>query len=664
MSIVPITKIQTLFFKDDVEKALKIAQEVGAVEFKEIKKPVTNFEQSVIFDSKEAKSAGLLLKISHTLNFLSHYEPKVSTLTKLMKGSTISVKESDLKNGLPTEVELNPILEQVSNLEFVLNENKEQLKIRSEQRTALLPWQGISVPLNSLKTNYTNTYLVHVVKISDKSKLDLPFSSRLEAALNKAGIEFYIEENGEFFFSLTTFGHDYDVEVTNIIKAMGGEVVNLEEGENTPTEEIKALDIQIQILENKIAEIEKDILVFSAKNLETIRLAHDAYVWTVDREQVLNVAKTSNYFILFEGWCNEKNLPALKVKLTENNILYTIEEIPLAEDEEVPVEIENNSLIRPFEIVTRLNGLPGNKDLDPTPFMAAFFFLFFGLSLTDVGYGFFLMVVASMIIFLFKVAPMVKLFGKLLFLMGLGSFTVGMVFGGYLGIDMANMPKFLQSIQKFDPIGNPLPVFYLALSLGVLQVMTGMVLKIVTEAKNNRLVTGLLDQGPWLVLFTALILYGLSANNLIAANSESLLMLIYVAVGAVVLASGRTGTTLMGKIQNSLLSIYSSIGYLSDILSYSRLLALGLATSALAFAVNLIAGIVGDMVPYVGFVFAGIILIVGHLFTLVINTLGSFIHSSRLQFVEFFGKFITGTGKEFKPLTRKESYVNVVKDSG
>ena len=134
-------------------------------------------------------------------------------------------------------------------------------------------------------------------------------------------------------------------------------------------------------------------------------------------------------------------------------------------------------------------------------------------------------------------------------------------------------------------------------------------------------------------------------------------------VGAVliVLAAGRNGEGVFGKIIAAFLGLYAGVGFLSDILSYSRLLALGLATSALAFAVNLIASMVLG-VPYIGFILAAVIFLIGHAFTLIINTLGAFIHSARLQFVEFFSKFIVGTGKEFTPLTRSEDYVTVGDD--
>jgi V/A-type H+-transporting ATPase subunit I len=332
--------------------------------------------------------------------------------------------------------------------------------------------------------------------------------------------------------------------------------------------------------------------------------------------------------------------------------------------EEPPVDIVNNSFIQPFEAVTRLYGMPGHKDLDPTLFLAGFFFLFFGLSLTDVGYGIFLMAVATMILTLFKVAPVVRTFAKLLLFMGLGSALVGLLFGGYLGIAPESLPSWLRAIQLFDPIGNPLPVFYLALGLGVFQVMVGMFLKIYSDARNGELMNGILDQGPWLFVFFAAIAYlGVTTGYLnIIATPDQLINLIYVGLVLVVLASGRKGKTILEKVQSAALSLYASIGYFSDILSYSRLLALGLATTALAFAVNLIAEIVYDAVPYVGIVFAGLVLVIGHTFTLAVNTLGAFIHSARLQFVEFFGKFISGTGRLFRPFAREKSYVSITPD--
>ena len=371
---------------------------------------------------------------------------------------------------------------------------------------------------------------------------------------------------------------------------------------------------------------------------------------------------TTNSALVFEGWVKANKYSSITKDLEAADVAAVLEAIDPGE-EEPPVEIENGTWTEPFEVVTRLYGMPGHKDLDPTAFLAGFFFLFFGLSLTDVGYGFFLMIVALGLLFFAKVPRYIRTFAKLLFFMGLASASVGLLFGGYLGIAPEALPSWLLAIQLFDPIGNPLPVFYLALALGVFQIMVGMVLKIYSEYRNNRLMNGLLDQGPWLMMFFILIsLLAATLGYITFISTEQIVNLIYVGIVVIVLASGRNGDTILAKVQSAALSLYDSIGYFSDILSYSRLLALGLATTALAFAVNLIAEIVSGSVPYLGPVLAILVLIIGHLFTLAVNTLGAFIHSARLQFVEFFGKFIGGTGRQFTPLARSEKHVVAIND--
>jgi V/A-type H+-transporting ATPase subunit I len=400
---------------------------------------------------------------------------------------------------------------------------------------------------------------------------------------------------------------------------------------------------------------------FAQTHLKPLQIAAELLSWQKSRFDVVSHAQASRYTVFFDGWLNQNRREQVEAEFKEHNLAAVLSDLELTDGEEPPVEIENHPLVQPFEAVTRLYGMPGHKDLDPTAYLAGFFFLFFGLSLTDVGYGLFLMVAGALVVTVLKVSDATKLFAKLLFFVGLATVFAGALFGGYLGIDSAQLPQVLQDIAYYDPIGNPLPVFYLALSLGVFQVMVGMLLKIYSEYKNGRFVSGVIEQGPWFFTFCVAILALLTSLEYVAILPMAIVVnLIYVGVALVAISGFFRGEGgVFGKIMSSAARLYDSIGYFSDILSYSRLLALGLATTALAFAVNLIAGMVID-VPYVGLILAGIILLIGHAFNLAVNTLGAFIHSARLQFVEFFGKFIDGTGREFAPLTRTEEHVVVI----
>lgn len=666
MAIVPITKIRIFSYRHDVAKMLEIAQKIGAIEFKKVEEIEGFLNESNTPNTLVSESNSKLANISRVITFLSNYEEKLGTFAKLRKGSLISISETQLNKDLLNESELESVLLNFNILESRLNNIKTEINLLKERRFNLIPWQSLKVPLGSLKTKRTNTYLFKIKNLkSNKAQSKLSLVDLVTELLGNFKIESYIVDAGKHYFSVTVPALTDVNSVIQAIKSIGGEAVNLFGYTNTPIKEIELLEAELTNTNKILVEINEEIALFTINYLRQIKLAHEVLVWSCDRQAVYDVTKTTKHITFFEGWADKYNLQTFKKQITEAGLLCSVIEVPLDKDEIPPVEIKNHKLIQPFEIITRLNGLPGHKDIDPTPFMAGFFLLFFGLALTDVGYGFLLVLVSLLILFYFSVAPAVKMFGKLLLMMGVSTMIIGMFFGGYFGISMSHMPKFLQDLQMFDPIANPLPVFYLALAVGVVQVMFGLMLKILREVRNGQIMTGLLDQGPWLLLFTSLILYGASTLGYVAGESESFVTLIYVSVALVLISSGRSGKTLLGKIQMSLLSIYNSVNFFSDILSYSRLLALGLATSALAFAVNLIAGIVYEMIPYVGVIFAVLVLLVGHTFTLVINTLGSFIHSARLQFVEFFGKFIVGTGKAFKPLTRRESYINFLKeDSG
>ena len=538
------------------------------------------------------------------------------------------------------------------------------MRLRKKNRFSFL---GLDLknPLKALKTRYTETHLVKFGVVSTKDSAKFSFASSLESKFIENGFNAYAEEISTNLFTITIYGQETQSVASTIVKSLGGEVVQLPPGSGTPSEEIEAINNKIALLNDEKAKIEKQLSDLCVDKLSLLRVIFDFYNWKLDREIALNEAVLTKRVAVFEGWCESKQLDNLKANFDKSGVVCLVEKIEPKEGEEPPVALKNHPLIEPFEIVTKLNGMPGYKDLDPTPFMAFFFFLFFGLALTDVGYGLTLMILSLPFLVYFVISDSAKQFAKLIFLVGLSTSIVGIFFGGYFGISMSKMPEFLQALQVFDPIANPLPVFYLALAMGVIQVMFGIFLRVVSEAKNGRLVEGLLTSGTWLFLFVALILFGASSlGYLTSVSEEKMVTLVYVAAIAVMIGNGMVGKTIGEKIKLSLLSAYGSVSYFSDILSYSRLLALGLATSALAFAVNLIAGMVNEMIPYVGIVFAIMVLLVGHAFTLAINTLGSFIHSARLQFVEFFGKFIASTGKEFKPLTRKKSYVHIIKDSG
>ena len=272
------------------------------------------------------------------------------------------------------------------------------------------------------------------------------------------------------------------------------------------------------------------------------------------------------------------------------------------------------------------------------------------------------MALTGVVLLRYKIQHGMKQLLTMLFFGGLGSFIVGFMFGGYLGISPEVIHPALVSLQLFNPITDPLPVFYMSLAFGFVHISFGIVLDIVRSINAKDTLNGVLNNVPWLLMFALLFTMVLAQIHLFpeAVNGFVLASWGMGALGVAVLimvTQGRNGTNIFSKLATGVLSLYSGVNYLSDLLSYSRLLALGLATGALAFSINLIAGFIAGDSLGIGTFFAVIVLIFGHTLNVTLSVLGAFIHSARLQFVEFFSKFVTGTGRAFNAFRKKERYV-------
>jgi V/A-type H+-transporting ATPase subunit I len=228
----------------------------------------------------------------------------------------------------------------------------------------------------------------------------------------------------------------------------------------------------------------------------------------------------------------------------------------------------------------------------------------------------------------------------------------------------------VKSVMIFDPMKSYFVFYRLALALGAIQIYWGLILKVYEEARNKNYAEAFFEGVVWLVIITSLLIMLFASNFCIQLNLSptSLLpgtlllpaMAIFGICAIIVVVFGaRTEKNFffrlfLGGLRLTILGgIFS---YLGDFLSYIRLMALGLVTAGIASAINDI-GRMTLGIPIAGVVIFVVILVGGHLFNIGINTLGGFVHTLRLQYVEFFQKFFAGGGVRFNPLRRNEKYV-------
>jgi V/A-type H+-transporting ATPase subunit I len=309
-------------------------------------------------------------------------------------------------------------------------------------------------------------------------------------------------------------------------------------------------------------------------------------------------------------------------------------------------------------------GLPPYKAFDPTPFLQINFYLFFGICFSDVCYGIMLTILGAYLTKKTKPYRGVNHFSRILLYGGVSSILFGALLGSWFGDlykpDYLGKGNFLLRLQEMfvvlDPIDKTIVALLCALGIGICNQFYGILLKMYGALRNRDYMGAFSDGVCWLVTLAGLLMMiGKIFTDIPAALFNTGFWLFIVGAVGLVLTQGRDFKSPFGKLAGGLVSLYGIMGsygitaFIGDTLSYCRLLALGLTTSIVAMTFNLMAGMLRE-VPYVGFLIFLVVLVVGHLFNFTISVLGAFVHSMRLIFVEFFGRFYEGGSRPFQPL--------------
>ena len=417
MSVVPMQKVRVVVHQSDVDGFLTIVQRGGAMEFSE-----TTAEQTVL-PTMEFPHAQLFPRVQHAVAFLELYTPQIGLWTKLRKGTQSRFSESDILKKIQDTDVVTAVVEDLEKIQVELAEKTDRVRVLEEQHELLEMWSNLPMKLEHLQTTTTTTKLVS----TDVPKTNL--EEKLREVLTEANVLFSITKVSASQLAVTVSKETNLHQLTKWVESVDGVVHVTPEGTETPEVEFVKVSEMLAKAKGDVALMHDQAEHFAITHLKTLHVASEVLVWERDRYAAVDSAVATQQTVVFDGWLNADKRADVETALQQKNVAAVISVVALGADEQPPVDIKNSTFIQPFEVVTRLYGMPGYKDLDPTVFLAGFFFLFFGLSLTDVGYGVFLMAVSAIILTLFKVAPVVRTFAKLLLFMGLSSALVGLLFG-------------------------------------------------------------------------------------------------------------------------------------------------------------------------------------------------------------------------------------------
>ena len=442
-----------------------------------------------------------------------------------------------------------------------------------------------------------------------------------------------------------------------------------------PQARMQDLNARIEKLRAEIDGAEAEIRTYAALR-SAMQYTIDYFSMRIEKYDVLGRLWQSPHVFVITGYIPAESAPALEKELTEKFEAYVELETP-AEDEDVPVKLKNNAFAAPVEGVLESYSMPGRKEIDPSTLMAVFYYFLFGMMLSDAGYGLLMVIGCGIALAKFKnMEESLRKFLKMFLYCGISTVFWGAMFGSFFGDAVTVIGKTFFNVDIaipalwFTPLNEPMRLLLFSFLIGVIHLFAGLGAQFYQLARQGLWKDAIFDVVFWYMLVGGGILYLLSMQMF--ADMVSLGFTLPAAVGTagaiaagigavgIVLTAGRESRSPFKRLLKGLYGLYGVSSYLSDILSYSRLLALGLATGVIASVFNQMGAMLGNSPAGVAvFVFA---FLVGHTLNLGINVLGAYVHTNRLQFVEFFGKFFEGGSRKFNPFSAKTKYFKITEE--
>lgn len=431
----------------------------------------------------------------------------------------------------------------------------------------------------------------------------------------------------------------------------------------SPREQVERIKVDIAAANEQIDKLSEKLAGYaeSRTNLEYLL---DYYEIRLDKYRAFDSLSCSKSAFVLEGWLPESKCDDVIGKLEESDAFCEL--IEPEPDEAPPVLLRNGPITEGGEPILQMYSMPSKNDIDPTGVMSIFYYLLFGIMLGDAAYGLIMIAATAFVLLRFKPEPAKRKTMKLFMFSGFAATIWGFLFGSFFG-DLPNViaHTFFGVAQDvavfkpiwFDPITNPMQMMYFSIAFGGVHVLTGLLMGVITAAKNRDYVAAVCDYASWLVLLLSVIGWALLTMfalplpfTIPSIVPNILLTLAALCVLTILVMNGRSSRSIPKRLLKGAYALYGITSYLSDFMSYSRLLALGLATGVISQVFNQMGSMVSGAGGIVGIILMIVVCIIGHAFNIGISLIGCYVHSCRLQYVEFLGKFYEGGGREFAPL--------------
>ena len=671
MAVLQMRRINICAMKENRKKILELLQKRGCLELIESESEDTVFAktntaaQISIFERNTALA-------ENALEILDIYSAEKKSMLSSLEGKR-EISNAEYMNAVTNQQNtmsfVNKIIRQKKDID-----DREALIVKSrEEIQALMPWMALDVAMNYQGTKKTG-FLIGSVTGSYNQEQLIQQTEAIEELPENVYMQVVSADKYQTYITCVYMKEEQE-DVEKALRQMGftrPPVI----AHHVPKVSIKNREKRIEKTQSEIEAIKAEICREAAMRNE-IKKISDYYTVRADKYKVVGKVLQSKHTFFIGGYIPEKEIKPLREKLEKNfTVAFDVEEPE--EDEDVPVLLQNNKTAGAVEGVVTSFGYPAKHEIDPTAITAFFYYFLFGIMLSDAAYG--LIIFLGCLWALKKypnMSPSMAATLRMFKNCGISTLIWGVLFGGYFGdaITVIGNTFFEVDITVpalwFAPIEHPMRMLIYCMIFGIVHLFTGLAIKGYMMLKQKDVMSFVCDVVLWYAFLIGLILllvptdiFASLAGNMIVFPPAVNLLAKIMAIGGmlgILLMAGRRSKNPVKRLLLGAYSLYDTTSWLSDLLSYSRLLALGLATGVIAQVINTMAAMGGKSVP--GVILFIVVFLFGHTFNMAINLLGSYVHTNRLQYVEFFGKFYEGGSREFKPFKENTKYIHVKENS-
>lgn len=653
MAIVKMNKFMLLAFENQKKSLLEKLQSFQNVQFLDLSKNESSELNQLKSDSASSEISeveGELSKVKFIIELLSTFSEKPKLLKDLKEGK--KSYSYDVLEQITSTSHWHEVYSDLKQKDNKINMNHNYITKLKANIEELKPWESLDTSVES----------INVLKKSKAILGEIPQGNvdSLRLKLDETTKNYYFEvisSIGRNSYIMVIAHNDDLADIEQLLKSSSFSKIDIQ-CDGVPKEVIKEYKKTIESINTENNFIQEGMKEHVNK-LEEYKVVYEYYSSLLLRlKSTENFLKSKN-IVAIEGYypseLHNDFQSTLKSILGDDYYL----ESESAEGDDVPVKLKNNKVFESFENITSMYSVPKYKEIDPTPLLAPFYIFFFGMMLSDAGYGLVMFVGTLIALTTFNLDEDTRKSIKMFFLLSISTIFWGIMYGSYFGDFIKIAPLWMK------PDSNVGLLMIVSVVMGLIQIYVGLGIKAYMQIRDKDYFGAFADVGLWYITLTGAIIWALSAFVDLASLGVPVVIIAIAKYGTIagmvgiVLTNGRQESSIGGKLGQGFYALYGITSYVGDLVSYTRLAALGLATGFIAYAFNIMVSMVST--SWATIIFGVAIFVVGHVFNLFINALGAYVHTCRLQYLEYFGKFYEGGGTSFEPLKYNSKYFKISK---